>query len=293
MHFNDHYQSLGLPPGADAASIKRAYRRLARRHHPDVNSAQGAEAAMARLNEAYQVLSDPKLRAAYDAVRLSQVNQTSQPQAATPSSSSFQQGFGFAQASTEARPERGIDAHARLVIDLADAYAGAQRDITLQPPGMEPRLLKVALPRGVQEGQVLRLLGQGGPGQDGGEPGDLLLEIAFLPDGPFSADGLDVSGILPLAPWEAALGAEIEVRTPPGQLVRVQVPPDSPQGRQLRLSGLGIPGATAGDLSGDLLLTLQIVLPSSDDPKTRALWQVMAQALPDFNPREPLPPAGD
>jgi curved DNA-binding protein len=254
----NHYQSLGLSPQADAATIKRAYRRLARRHHPDVNEAAGAQQVMAQLNEAYQVLSDPRLRAAYDAVRLSQVRQP-------------------------ARPVRGSDAHAKLAIDLVDAYSGALRDINLQPPGaMEPRHLKVMIPRCVRPGQVLCIPGQGGEGSGGGAAGDLFLEIQFKTDSPFRVDGLDVQGTLKLAPWQAALGAEVAVSTPDGYVVRVVVPADSPNGRILRLAGLGLPGEPAGDL----LLALQIVLPPSDDPKTRALWEVMAQALPDFKPHE-------
>ncbi len=302
MQFNDHYQSLGLDPRADAATIKRAYRRQARRHHPDVNgNAVGSQAAMARLNEAYQVLSDAKLRAAYDAVRESQVPtyaRTAAPTQAPASSpaSDWQPGLdGIAsvedapQQPSEPRtkPRRGAEARARLAVPLADAYTGAERDVTIQPPGLEPRLLRVQIPRGLQQGQVLRLVGQGKPGSGGGEAGDLLLEIEFLPDPDFSVQGLDVLGSLPLAPWEAALGTEVELRAPGGQLMNVQVPPDSPAGRQLRLAGLGLPGHP-GQAAGDLLLSLQIVLPPSDDPQARALWEVMAKAVGEgFDPRKP------
>lgn len=294
MHFNDHYQSLGLNPRADAASIKRAYRRLARRHHPDLNEAAGAQAAMARLNEAYQVLSDPKSRAAYDAVRESQVPPPAAASAAAPAAAAaaapdWRPGFDGFVRPERAAPVRGIDARAALGIPLADAYTGAERDVTIQPPGLEARLLRVQIPRGVQPGQVLRLAGQGAPGTGGGDAGDLLLEIDFLPDANFTVQGLDVLGTLPLAPWEAALGAEVEVQTPDEQLVRVHVPADSPAGRQLRLAGLGLPGRPAGDL----LLNLQVVLPPAGDPQVRALWEVMAKALADFDPRRsPVNPPG-
>ena len=282
MQFSDHYQRLGLAADAAPAAVKQAYRRLARRHHPDLNrGAPGAQELMKQINEAYQVLSDPAQRAVYDRIRCDQLRQP----AAAPAEpvSDWKPGFPFEQAAAaNAQPERGIDVHAVLAIDLADAFTGALREIRLQAPAEgESRQVKVLIPKGVRAGQHLHLAARGGAGSAGGEPGDLDLEIQFKPDERFKVDGADVRSPVALAPWEAALGAEIEVPLPNGSTVRVTIPPDSPHGRQLRLAGLGIPG----EPSGDFFLELQVALPPADSPKARALYELMAREMADFEPR--------
>jgi curved DNA-binding protein len=182
---------------------------------------------------------------------------------------------------------RGDDVHASITIPLDDAYHGADRTITLRAPERDAqgrvvtreRSLSVTIPKGVLPGQQLRLAGQGHPGSNGGASGDLFLEILLQPDPRYRVEGRDVYENVPVAPWEAALGAQIDVPTPSGQ-VEVTVPPGSQTGRKLRLKGRGIPGLTAGDL----YLILDVVLPPARDERARELYQAMAREMA-FNPR--------
>jgi curved DNA-binding protein len=184
---------------------------------------------------------------------------------------------------------RGEDVHATISIDLRDAYNGATKTISLRVPErdaqgrvvMREKTLSVNIPKGVTPGQQLRLTGQGHPGTGGGPAGDLYLEIQFNPDPRYRVEGTDVYETVPVAPWEAALGAKIAVPTPSGE-VEVTVPPNSQSGRKLRLKGRGIPARTPGDL----YLILEVVLPPADDPRARVLYEEMARELSDFNPRE-------
>jgi curved DNA-binding protein len=183
---------------------------------------------------------------------------------------------------------RGGDHHAKVVIDLADAYHGATRAVTLRSARLdagghvvtEERTLDVTIPRGVRAGQHIRLRGQGAPGHGSGPAGDLYLEIEFRPDDRYTVDGRDVTQRVPVAPWEAALGATIEVPTPSGP-VEVTVPADSRNGRRLRLRGRGIPG----DPPGDLYLELDLVLPPAHTEAARELYRAMAREM-KFNPRQ-------
>ena len=185
---------------------------------------------------------------------------------------------------------RGGDHHARILIDLADAYHGATRTITLRSAKQdasghvvtEERALNVQIPKGVKEGQHIRLAGQGSPGMGGGPAGDLYLEVQFSPDPRYRVEGRDVYETFPVAPWEATLGATIEAPTPSGN-VKVKVPAASQTGRKLRLKGRGIPG----NPPGDLYLVLEVVLPRADTDKARQIYQTMAQELA-FNPRQNL-----
>jgi curved DNA-binding protein len=173
------------------------------------------------------------------------------------------------------------------MIDLADAYQGAQRSISLRMPVLDAqgqvtlheRKLDVSIPKGIRAGQHLRLAGQGGPGVGGAAAGDLYLEIAFNPHPLFRTDGHDVYLDLALTPWEAALGASVAAPTPDGP-VQLTIPPNSAAGRQLRLKGRGIPGATPGDL----YVVLKLVLPPADSERAREAYRAMAKAF-DFNPR--------
>ena len=316
MQFKDYYDTLGVARDASADDIKHAYRRLARKYHPDLNKEADAEARFKEIGEAYEVLKDPEKRAAYD-----DVGKRWQPGAEAPppgwdSGYEFRGGeeafagggFGaggdhsdffealFGRRGAQARGHAGRraapqaqDHHAKVMIDLLDAYRGASRSIRLQMPTIDAqghvslvdRTLDVSIPPGVREGQHLRLAGQGAPGFDGAPAGDLYLEIVFRPDPRFRVDGRDVYVDLPVAPWEAALGATVDVPLPDGSVVQMSVPADSGQGRKLRLKGKGIPGKTPGDL----YVQLQIAMPVSSDAAQRKVWQQLAQLCAGFNPR--------
>jgi curved DNA-binding protein len=309
MKFKDYYQTLGVPREASADDIKHAYRRLARKYHPDLNKESDAEARFKELGEAYEVLKDPEKRAAYDDVGKRWQPGAEQPPPGWDSGYEFRGGdadasggFGehsdffdalFGRRGAQARhraPPRAQDHHAKVLIDLVDAYRGAQRGILLQVPTLNAqgqmelseRTLDVAIPAGVREGQHLRLAGQGAPGFDGAPAGDLYLEIHFRPHPRYRVDGRDVYLDLPVAPWEAALGAQVDVPLPDGS-VQMSIPAGSGQGRKLRLKGKGIPGKTPGDL----YVVLQIVVPPPVTDAQRHAWQELAKAQP-FNPRSEM-----
>jgi curved DNA-binding protein len=307
LEFKDYYQTLGVAREATADEIKKAFRRLARKYHPDVSKEANAEARMKEVNEAYAVLSDPEKRAAYD--QLGRDYHAGQDFRPPPNwdagfefsgrefgggqgadfSDFFAELFGRSRAGGQrARFDaRGEDRHARILIALEDAYSGASRVVTLRVPGVDEQghvamtehSLNVRIPKGVLEGQVLRLAGQGSPGIGEGKPGDLYLEIHFEPHPRFRVEGRDVYATLRVAPWEAALGATVKASLPAGA-VEVRVPEGSQNGRKLRLKGRGVPAATPGDL----YLVLEVVLPPANSPKARELYQSMARELA-FDPR--------
>ena len=320
MEFKDYYQTLGVPRDADADTIKKAYRKLARRYHPDVSKEANAAARMAEVNEANTVLSDPEKRAAYDALGSAARPHAGQEFRPPPHwdagfeytgapgsgeamdeaqfSEFFEQLFGrgararqpHAGAAQGRGPQRGSDHHARIELDLQDAYHGGERTLTLRGARLdaqgqlvhEERQLSVAIPRGVREGQLIRLAGQGGPGRAGAPAGDLFLEVQLRADPRWRAEERDVYQPVAIAPWEAELGAAIEVQTPDGKSVEVSVPPRWKPGRKLRLKGRGIPAATPGDL----YLELHVVLPAATTPAQQQAWRALAQAYPQFNPRQ-------
>jgi len=310
MKFKDYYEILGVARTATQDDVKRAYRKLARKFHPDVSKEADAEARFKELGEAYAVLKDPEKRAAYDQMGSQwKTGQDFRPPPGWDAGFEFSGGDGGAgpgadhsdffealfgrQGRAGARAQRhaqGEDHHAKVLIDLADAYHGAQRSISLRMPvldaqgqvAMQERKLDVSIPEGIRAGQHLRLAGQGGPGLGGGAAGDLYLEIAFNPHPQFRTDGRDVYLDLPLAPWEAALGASVTAPTPEGP-VQLTIPPGSVAGRQLRLKGRGIPGSPPGDL----YVVLTIALPPADSEGAREAYQAMAKAF-DFNPRTHL-----
>jgi curved DNA-binding protein len=316
LEFKDYYQALGVSREATADEIKKAYRKLARKHHPDLSKESGAEARMKEVNEAYAVLSDPEKRAAYDALaRGYQPGQEFRPPPDWDANFEFS-GPGFGAESSdfsdffaelfgrmgpgvrgregpfgrrEARFEsRGEDHHARIVLDLEDAWRGAARQISLRVPKLDAsgrvvldtRTLDVQIPKGVREGQLIRLAGQGSPGGGGGAPGDLLLEVHFRPHARFQASGRDLLVDLPVAPWEAALGSVIPVGLPDGSTLKVRIPAGAQSGRQLVVRGKGIPGNPPGDLE----LTVRVVLPPADTARARDLYEQMARDL-RFDPR--------
>ncbi len=311
MEFKDYYHVLGVTRDASADEIKKAFRKLARKYHPDVSKEADAEQRMKAVNEAYTVLSDPEKRAAYDQLgRHYREGEEFRPPPDWDAGFEFT-GAGFSDAQTADFSDffselfghmgrrggfrqsgnfqaRGEDHHARILLDLEAAYRGDTRTVTLRAPRLdaEGRViladhnLNVRIPRGVRDGQVIRLAGQGGPGTGGGPAGDLFLEVHFAPHPRYRVEGRDVHAKLPVAPWEAALGATVKTRVPDGN-VEVRVPPGSSGGRQLRLRGRGIPG----NPPGDLYLELEIRLPPADSPRARELYETMARELA-FDPRK-------
>jgi curved DNA-binding protein len=309
MEFKDYYQTLGVSRDATADDIKKAFRKLARKYHPDISKEPDAELRMQELNEANAVLSDPEKRAAYD--QLGRGYQPGQdfrpppdwdagfefsghgysPGEAADFSDFFAELFGHMGAGGRRAHAgfrtQGEDHHAKVLLDLEDAFSGATRQIALRVPQMDAqgrvqlatRTLNVKIPKGVRAGQVIRLAGQGAPGMGGAPAGDLLLEVQFKPHPRFRAEGRDLHLTLPVAPWEAALGAVVAVDLPQGS-VKVRIPPGAQSGRQLRVRGHGIPGQPPGDL----LLDLQVVLPPADTPKAREFYESMARELA-FEPR--------
>jgi curved DNA-binding protein len=305
MEFKDYYETLGVQRNATQDEIKKAYRKLARKYHPDVSKEKNAEARMKEVNEAHAALSDPEKRAAYD--QLGQGNRAGQDFRPPPDwDAGFEfsgRGFGDANAaefsdffaelfgrrgseSAHFR-SRGEDHHAKILLDLEDGYRGATRVIALRVPtvdarghvGLAERNLEVRIPKGVHEGQVIRLAGQGHAGTGGGSAGDLYLEVHFKAHSRYRVEGRDVYATLPVAPWEAALGASIRSEVPDGAL-DVLVPAGSQTGRKLRLKGRGVPGVPPGDL----YLVLEVVLPPADNAKAREIYLSMARELP-FDPR--------
>jgi curved DNA-binding protein len=316
MEFKDYYQVLGVARDAPAEEIKKAYRKLARKYHPDVSKEPDANARMKEVNEAYAALSDPEKRAAYDQVgRGYQPGQEFRPPPdwdagfehsgrgeglspgeAADFSDFFSEIFGRMGGAGGQRfrqgadfQARGQDHHARVLLDVEDAFEGATRQIGLRMPKLddqgrvhlEERTLNVKIPKGVHAGQMIRLAGQGTPGHGGAPAGDLLLEVQFKPHPRFRVDGRDLHVELPIAPWEAALGAVIPVQTP-GANLEVRIPAGAQSGRQMRVRGKGIPGQTPGDL----YLDLQVVLPPGDSPRAREIYESMARDLA-FDPRAP------
>lgn len=314
MEYKDYYKTLGLERDATQDDIKRAYRKLVRKYHPDVNGgpdAAHAEAMFKEVGEAYEVLHDPEKRAAYDQLGANwKEGQAFRPPPDWDDGFEFS-GGGYTQADPEAfgsffedlfarrgrqgpstHAERqfhapGQDHHARIVIDLQEAYNGGTRDFTLRAPELDPgghvvlreRKVRVSIPKGVTEGQHIRLAGQGSPGMGQGKPGDLYLEIALREDPEFRVEGRDVFMDLPITPWEAALGARVSVRTPSGK-VELTIPKHAQSGKKLRLKDRGIPGKPAGSL----FAVLRIVIPPTETAKGRELYEQMAREM-DFDPR--------
>ncbi len=314
MDFQDYYKTMGLDRDATQDDIKRAYRKLARKYHPDVNKRADAETRFKELGEAYAVLKDPEKRAAYD--QLGENWQSGQEFRPPPdwgsgfefSGSGFEDaggenhsdffdalfgrgaGAGFGSRSQRGFHAQGEDHRAKVLIDLPDAYSGATRSITLRTPELDAtghvvtkeRTLNVDIPKGVREGQRIRLAGQGSAGLGDGRPGDLYLEIAFRPHRLYKADGKDVHLELPVTPWEAALGATVKVPTPAGA-VDLKIPPGARNLQRLRLKGRGIPSKPPGDF----YVTLNLTLPPADTEAAQALYKKMQQDIP-YNPRANL-----
>lgn len=310
MEFKDYYATLGIERTATPEEVKRAYRKLARRFHPDVSKEPDAEAKFKDVSEAYEALSDAEKRAAYDEIgRRRERGQDYEPHPGSgyefsgrdggsvddaAFSEFFESLFGHRGAAPAGAGRAGgstADHHAKVLVDLEDVYRGARRTISLRMPviddqglmALHERQLEVNIPKGVRDGQHLRLVGQGGPGRGGGPAGDLYLEISIRPHKHFRLDGRDLYLDLPIAPWEGALGARVPVPTPDGAL-ELGIPAGSWSGRKLRLKGKGLPGPTPGDLYAVLQVTAPPVLTQAD----RDAYTALARAHADFNPRSGL-----
>lgn len=312
MEYKDYYATLGVKRDASAEDIKRVYRKLARKYHPDVSKEANAEEKFKEVQEAYEVLKDPQKRTAYD--QLGSGWQSGEDFRPPPNWQGFAGGFenadlgGFSdffenifgggragrarhQQHHHGFKRRGEDQHAKIVITLEDAYHGAAKTIQLQVPERDAngrvfartRTLKITIPKGVVSGQQLRLAKQGAPGMAGGPAGDLFLEMEIQPHRLFTLQDHDVYLTLPITPWEAALGAKVTVPTL-GGLVGMTIAAGSQAGQKLRLKGRGLPTKTG---AGDQYALLQIVTPPAKTDANRALYEKMAQDMP-FNPREAL-----
>ena len=311
MDFKDYYAIMGVDRNATQDEIKSAYRKLARKYHPDVSKEPDAEIRFKELGEAYEVLKDPQKRSAYDQLGADwKAGQEFHPPHGWDAGFEFSgKGFGDSSGFSDffeslfgdfAREpggsgragfqSRGEDHHARVLIDLEDAFNGASRSISLRAPEAaangqvvtKERTLNVRIPKGVREGQRIRLAGQGAAGMGGGQRGDLFLEISFRPHPLYRVDGRDIFLDLPITPWEAALGATLKVPTPIGK-VDLKIPAGTGSGRKLRLKGRGIPGKTAGDL----YVIPQITVPPADSDAAREFYRQMERELP-YNPRKRL-----
>lgn len=313
MEYRDYYAVLGVDRKAGADEIKKAYRRLARKYHPDVNAEPDAEDKFKEVGEAYEVLSDPEKRAAYDALGANwQDHQNFRPPPEWEQQFSFGGGgftehdagfsdffetlFGgqgfhaqgpyashgpFTSHGRRAGGFKGADEHVRVGVTLEEAFRRERVEIGVARPDGKAKRLRVKIPAGISDGKRVRLKGQGGPGVGDGAAGDLFVEFRLVPHPEFRAEGRDVHYELPVTPWEAALGAELNVPTL-GGAVKLKVPAGSQSGSRLRLKGRGLPG----DPSADQLVTLKVVLPPADSAARRALYQQMAETM-NFDPRTP------
>jgi curved DNA-binding protein len=314
MEFKDYYKTMGVERDATQEEIKRAYRKLARKYHPDVSKEPDAEQRFKEVGEAYEVLKDPEKRAAYDQLGMNwKAGQEFRPPPDWGAGFEFS-GGGYPGGESAAFSDffeslfgrgglgagfsgihrgghaRGEDHHARVLIELEDAFHGATRSLSLQIPGLDPRghlvthgrTLNVRIPKGIRQGQQIRLAGQGAPGLGGGKAGDLYLEVEFRPHPLYSVEGRDLYLDLPVAPWEAALGAKVKAPTPEG-VIDLRIPAGSGNGKKLRVKGRGIPGSPPGDLYA----VLQIALPPGDSEPARSLYRQMEETL-GFNPRAKL-----
>lgn len=287
VRFKDYYQILGVEPGAGAVEIRTAYRRLARKHHPDVNQDPGSEEAFKAINEAYEVLRDPEKRKAYEQLRARGYRPGDQVRSGAAGfgnaggrggidvdeifagrsfSDFFEELFGRRRAAggrfeaasgTRAQPRAQ---RTRLAIPLETVWNGSS-----VRTNVNGRWLEVRIPKGIRAGQSIRLTGQGAGG------GDVLLEVEYAADPRFEVDGRNIIHILPVAPWEAALGATVSVPTL-GGAVEVKIPPNSEAGRKLRLRGRGLP-AVGGGAAGDQIVELEVLAPPPSNAKEREAYQ--------------------
>lgn len=329
MKYKDYYKTLGLERGASQDDIKKAYRRLARKYHPDVSKEKNAEERFKEIGEAYEVLKDPEKRAAYDQLGQHRPGEEFRPPpdwgeqyrgragggfnagegvagfggfgtggggAEFDMSDLFEQLFGGGRGAREGGRARGAnfsapgqDYEVVVHLTLEEAYRGTEVNLNLTVPEYDergamkrvPKNITVRIPKGVTDGQKLRVPGKGGPGMNGGPPGALYLDIVLRPHPLFKPSGHDLYLEVPIAPWEAALGAAIEVPALEGR-VRLKIAPGARAGQRLRLAGKGLPKQDGG--YGDMYAILQIVTPTVLSPREKELFEEM-QRISTFNPR--------
>jgi curved DNA-binding protein len=309
MEFKDYYKVMGVSRDATESQIKQAYRKLARKYHPDVSKENDAEARFKELGEAYEVLKTPDKRAAYD-----RLGSGPSPGGDFRPPPDWDAGFEFSGAGDSqysdffaslfggrgrgrgdgfrggAHPGRGEDHHAKILLDLDASLQGGARQLTLRVSDLDAegrlvtkdRVLNVQVPKGILPGQHIRLTGQGARPSGEGTAGDLYIEVEFQSHGLYRLDGRDLYMDLPVAPWEAALGATVKTPTPTG-MVDLKIPASSAPGAKFRLKGRGIPA----NPPGDFYVILQIALPPANDEKARTAYAALAAALP-FDPRAKL-----
>jgi curved DNA-binding protein len=323
MDFKDYYAVLGVSESASPEEIKKTYRKLARKYHPDVSKEENADAMFKDVGEAYEVLKDPEKRAEYDEIKKygARKDGSFERPSGWKSASGFGEG-GYTEADAAQFSDffeeifgggrragagpgsgggfggqrhsmrmRGEDVHAKLALFLEEAFKGCEKQVSfnVQEPDASGRImsrqktLKVKIPAGMKEGQHIRLKGQGAPGMGGAENGDLFIEVEYAPHPLFTIEGRDILVTVPIAPWEAALGASVTVPTV-GSKVNVKVPKGSSSGRKLRLKGKGLPGKHPGDQ----LVVLQIVMPERHSDAAGELYKQLAEAEKEFNPRSKL-----
>jgi len=313
MEYKDYYQTLGVERDADKATIKKAYRKLARKYHPDVSKESDAESQFKDVSEAYNVLKNEEKRAAYDQLGANwQAGQDfhtppgweqSRPGADAGQQygsaggggfntsdffeslfgqGGFQGGSAYESYAGQGARASGQDQHASIQIDLVDAFHGTTRQLSLSEPVLseqghvvnKQRTLQVKIPKGIIQGQTMRLKGQGQAAPGGSSRGDLYLEVNFLPHPLYRTEGKDISLDLPVAPWEAALGGPVEVPLPDGKSVKLTLPAGSDSGKQFRLKGKGIPAKAPGNL----IVSLKIVTPAEISEAEKAAYQALKDA---------------
>lgn len=324
MKIPDYYATMGVDKSASADDIKKSYRRLARKYHPDVSKEPDAAQRMSALNEANDVLSDPEKRKMYDQLgheawaRGARSTDDVRPPPGWDGYAQSEGSSGFGRDQSEffeeifgrAANERaryqshrgnsqgaarwdGQDQHVDITLGLSEAIEGAKRALRLDGYQVDAdgqlrpqaRTLDVTIPAGVSEGQLIRLSGQGGAGVGGGKSGDLYLRVHIEPPEGYHVDGRDITMPIFVTPWEAAIGADIVAKTPTGSF-SITVPAGSVAGRRLRLKGKGIPAGRAAGVAGDLYLELKIAVPGAVTEQQKQAWQALADAYPGFEPRE-------
>ena len=307
MKYKDYYQALGVDRTASEDDIKKTYRRLARKYHPDVSKEANAEERFKEIAEAYEVLKDPQKRAAYDRLGRYGAGEEFRPPpgwqeqyahgaGAAGHSGQWDLGDLFAElfGGSGRRPSSatggfaipGDDYEAVVQLDLEQASRGTEVQLNLglargDGGARQPKATTVRIPQGVTDGQKLRVPGKGGPGSNGGPPGALYLEIRLKPHPRYKASGHDLYVDLPLAPWEAALGTQVEIPTLDGN-VRLKINAGASSGQKLRLPGKGLPKPGGG--AGDLYAVVQIMSPPSLSPRERELYDELSR-VSSFNPR--------
>jgi curved DNA-binding protein len=302
MKYKDYYKILGVERSASEDDIKKAYRKLARKYHPDVSKEPNAKEKFQEVSEAYETLRDKEKRAAYDSLGSSfrpgqdfrpppdwfdrfgagraedlggvDLSDLFESLGAFGRATGFGRRAGAQRSRTMAFPGEDFEVPVRLTLE--EAYRGAERAVQL-----DGRSFTARIPRGATDGQRLRLRGKGGPGLNGGPPGDLYLQIHLEPHPLFRVSGHDLDLDVPLAPWEAALGAQVEIPTLEGR-VTVKVPPGSKAGQKLRLAGKGLPRPGGG--AGDLYAVLQIAVPGTLTEREKQLFEELRKAS-RFDPR--------